>query len=63
MLLLDCDGVEEGADPTATFKGTTAGQATAFSVRGPTAVRGGRDGKRGCLIPGAPCALIRVHLL
>ncbi len=34
VLLLDCDGLEEGADPTATFKGTTAGQATAFSVRG-----------------------------
>lgn len=33
-LLLDCDGVEEGADPAAEAKGTTAGQATAFSVCG-----------------------------
>eukprot|EP00903_Cladosiphon_okamuranus_P013705 g12761.t1 len=32
VLLLDCDGLEEGADPTAKFKGTTAGQATAFSA-------------------------------
>lgn len=35
VLLLDCDGLEEGADPTAISKGTTAGQATAFSVRCP----------------------------
>ncbi|CAM9385750.1 unnamed protein product [Ectocarpus sp. 6 AP-2014] len=32
VLLLDCDGLEEGADPTAISKGTTAGQATAFSA-------------------------------
>lgn len=31
-LLLDCDGLEEGADPAATPKGTTAGQATALSA-------------------------------
>ena len=33
VLLLDCDGAEEGADPSAASKGTTSGQATAFSVR------------------------------
>lgn len=46
MLLLDCDGAEEVADPTAITKGTTAGQATAFSVRDGTewAVRLGQGG-------------------
>ncbi|CAN0286503.1 unnamed protein product [Ascophyllum nodosum] len=32
VLLLDCDGAEEGADPSAASKGTTSGQATAFSA-------------------------------
>lgn len=32
VLLLDCDGSEDGADPSAAVKGTTAGQATAFSA-------------------------------